>query len=168
MRRDEGGRRDRDKERERGGEQAAQPSVHAPLPARLASECAPALLQELALEPVQSRLLAGIVGPLERGREAGAAVELARVAATRPPLLRCLGQMSVHAPPQRVLVEPRDEPRPALEESLVDELDRIVVDDEEATRDEGRDHTCDVLVVVGVELLMPDAPACRYLPVCGR
>ena len=49
----------------------------------------------------------------------------------------------------------------------MDELDRIVVDDEEATRDEGRDHACDALVVVGVELLMPDAPACRCLPVCG-
>jgi hypothetical protein len=156
---DKGGRGDRDKKRERHGEEAAQPSVRASLSARLAREGAAAIFQELALEPVQPRFIGGLIGPLKRCREAGAAIELARVSPARLPFDGRLGQMAVQASSLRVLLEPAHEPRPLVEERLVDELDGLVVDDEQSTSDEGRGYARNALVVVGVELRTRHSPS---------
>ena len=61
----------------------------------------------------------------------------------------------------RVLLQPFDEPRPLLEQRLVDELDRSVVGDEQPALDQRREHARDALVVVGVELAARHAPARR-------
>ena len=56
----------REQQHERRREQAPQPPVHAPLPPSLAGELVSARLEELALDPVQARVTARAVGPVER------------------------------------------------------------------------------------------------------
>ena len=140
----------RNEERDRNGQQRAQPPVGA-------GEGRPALLEELVLEAVQPRLLAG-TGPLERRREPRAAIELARFSSRRLPLGRRFCQMEVKPAALRVLLEPRPEPRPLLEERFVHELDGPVVGHEQPPFDEHRQHARDALVVVGIEFGERDTP----------
>ena len=78
------------------------------------------------------------VRPLERRREARAAVELARLPPATPPTPRPpasdVGAGGGPARPPRATAEPR----PLLEQRLVHELDRAVVGDEEPPLDENR------------------------------
>src|SRR5213076_3370153 len=89
-------------------------------------------------------------GPLERRREASPAVKLARVPSRRLPLRGRLRQVPMQTATLRVLLHPTREPRPPLEQRLVNEFDRAVVGDEQPAPDQRR--------IVGIELLAGRAP----------
>ena len=148
---------DRSRADRRNEEQDGERKQGAQTPVR-ASERGAALLQELTLEPVQACVLAGGVGPLERRREASPAVKLARVPSRRLPLRGRLRQVPMQTATLRVLLHPTREPRPPLEQRLVNEFDRAVVGDEQPALDQRREHAPDPRVIVGIELLAGRAP----------
>ena len=150
-----------DKHEDGSREQAAQSPVRA-------SERAAALLQEVVLEPVQSCVVTGSVGPVERASEASPAVELARIARRRLPLRCRLSEVPVQAAALSVLLQPVDEPRPLVEQRLVHELDLPVVGDEQPALDQRREHMLDALVVIGIELAARHAAAREGVALAGN
>src|SRR3954452_1903935 len=104
------------------------------------SERCAALLEELALEPVQPRFLTRGVGPLERRDQSGTAVQLALIATRSLPVRGGVRQGRVYPPPRTILSQPVDEPRPPLKERLMHEFDSLIVGDEQPALDECREH----------------------------
>ena len=70
-----------------------------------------------------SAVVAARLRPVERRGEPRAAVQLGRVAPRRVPVRRRLREVPCSCRPAPVLVEPRREPRPLLDQRLVHELD---------------------------------------------
>ena len=70
--------------------------------------------------------------PLERGGQARAAVEPARVARVAVPGPRRVAERAVQAPALRVLFQPAAQPRPLPQERLVRDLHRAVADGQQA------------------------------------
>jgi hypothetical protein len=118
--RDDAGNECSDEEEQRDCEQPAQ----APRRARVRVS---AFGQELPLDAVERRGLR----PLERRRQARAAVQLSGIATRGRPLRRRLREVQMHAPTLYVLLEPRLQSRPMLEQRLVDQLDGRLVGDEQ-------------------------------------
>ena len=112
------------------GEQRPQAAVGAALALGLALARRPALLEELALELVQLGVVLG--GPVERRGEPGAAVELGGIAPGVSPLAGGADQVVVKAAALGVRLEPAAQPRPLAKQRLVGDLDRALVDGEQA------------------------------------
>ena len=105
---------------------------------------APAGLEEGALGGVQ--LVAVLGRPVERGGQAGAAVEDARVAPVGLPGAGGLAQPVLQAASLGVLVQPAAQPRPFVQQRLVRDLDRALGDRQQAALGQPRD---DVVVLLG-------------------
>ena len=113
------------------GEQRPQAAVGAALALGLALARRPALVEKGALELVELGVVLG--GPVERRGEPGAAVELGGVALGVSPLAG--GSRSGGGEgggPRRRLGEPAAQPRPLAKQRLVGDLDRALVDGEQA------------------------------------
>ena len=136
----------------------AQPAVGAALAVTLRLGRRPARVHERGLERVEVPTVRG--GPVERSRQPGAAVELARVAARGVPVAGGLHQVLVQAESLGVLLQPGPEPRPLAEQRLVRDLHRAVGDGHEPAVGQGRERRRGVRVTVGVEL-GDGAPAAR-------
>ena len=80
------------------------------------------------------------VGPLGRGREPDAAVEVGLVAAARVPRLGVRGEFAVDGAPLRVGLEPVAQPRPVAEERLVRNLGEAVANSHEPRVGESFEH----------------------------
>ena len=76
--------------------------------------------------------------------------------------------MAVQTMALRVLLEPGDESRPLLDQGLVHEFNRAVVDDEQPPLHERSEHARDARVVLGVELLARHAPPRERLALAAR
>ena len=88
---------------------------------RLAFGCLAALGDEVALELVE---LERVIGrPVEGGGEAGAAVELALVAAGRVPLAAASRDVAAQAAALAVLLDPLAQARPFAQQRFVGDLD---------------------------------------------
>ena len=119
--------RDRRDEQDRDpGEQHAQAPVRAAGALRLLLGGLAALGHELALELVQLERVVG--APVERGGEAGAAVELALIARRRVPFGRRLGDVTAKPAPFGVLFDPLAQARPFAQQRLVGDLDGALAD----------------------------------------
>ena len=132
------------------GEQRAEPPVRAPGALRLSFGGLAALGDERALELVQLERVVG--APVERGGEAGAAVELALVAPRRVPFGRRSGDVAAQPAPLGVLLDPLAQARPLAQQRLVGDLDRALADGDEAAVGERGEHGGHVLVALQVEL----------------
>ena len=82
--------------------------------------------------------------PIGRPDQPRAAVQLAGVAPARVPAARRLGQVTVHAAPVGVLVEPRPQARPLAQQRLVRDLDLALADRDQAVAREHRQDVVDV------------------------
>ena len=112
------------------GEQRPKAADGAALALGLALARDLARVEELALELVQLGVVLG--GPVERRGEPGAAVELGGIALGVAPLLRGADQVVVKASALGVGLEPAPQPRPLAKQRLVGDLDRALVDGEQA------------------------------------
>ena len=139
------------------GEQQTQPAVGPALALGLALARDPAIVEELALELVQLRIVLG--GPVERRGEPGPAVELGGVAHRVAPLAGGADQVMVEAPSLGVLLEPAAQARPLAKQRLVRDLDRALVDREQPTLGEHGERPGGGLVAVQLELVERHAPA---------
>ncbi len=151
-----GGDRDREQHPD-PGEQRPQPAVGALLALGPALACGPALLEEDALELVQLRVVLG--GPLERRGESSAPVELGGIALGVTPLGGGGDQVMVKAPTLGVLREPAAKPRPFAKQRLVGDLDRLLVDAQQARLGEHGERPGGRLVAVELELVERNAAA---------
>ena len=111
----------RDEQDRDADEQAAEAPVGAPDALRLLLRRLAALGDELALELVDVERV--VSGPVERGREPCAAVELALIAPGRVPLGRSLGDVTTKPAPFGVLLDPLAQARPLAQQRLVGDLD---------------------------------------------
>ena len=100
-----------------------------------------------------------LVGPIDRGSEACAAVEVRRVFVVLLPLLRCLDQMQMELAALDVLLEPSAESGPLSEERLVSDLHGSFARGQQARICENGEHTSGVLVPLNIELLDRNTPA---------
>ena len=105
---------------------AADAGEHEPQAALGAPARAPALVEERALGRGELGLVRG--RPVERGGQARAAVELARVAHVRVPGARGVAEPAMQAAVLRVLGEPGAQARPLAQQRLVRDLDGAVGD----------------------------------------
>ena len=138
-------------------ERPAQAPVLLPLPRQLALVLGPARVHELALDLVQVQRVLG--RPVERRREAGAAVEVRRVSAALRPFPGRLHQVRVETAALAILLEPVLEPRPLPEQRLVGDLDRAFADGEQPACRQDVEHVGHLLVLLGVELGQRNAAA---------
>ena len=152
------GRRQQDRD---PGEQDAKAPVRAPSPLRLLLRGLAALGDELALELVEVERVIG--GPVERGSEAGAAVELAPIAPCRVPFGRRLGDVAAKPAPFGVLFDPLAQARPFAQQRLVGDLDVSFRHGDEAAVGQRREHVGHVLVALQVELGERSAAAHRRI-----
>ena len=90
--------------------------------------------------------------PVERGGEAGAAVELALIAPCRVPFGRRLGDVTAQPASFGVLLDPLAQARPLAQQRLVGDLDGALADGDEAAVGQRREHVGHVLVALQVEL----------------
>ena len=103
-------------------------------------------------------------GPVERGGEAGAAVELALVAPGCVPLGRRLGDVAAKPAPFGVLLDPLAQAWPFAQQRLVGDLDGALADTVTRRLSASvREHVGDVLVALQVELGERSAAAHRRL-----
>ena len=150
-------------------EGATQPSVGSPLSREprlgradlaLGQDCGGGQERRLGVAEVG----VGPLPPLRGAGEPGAAVELAVRAVHRLPGVRGAGQVSEHALPVDVVVEPAAQPRPDPDQRLVGDLDGVPVDAHQPCCDE-LFHESLVLVVGGH--LRPGHPRSHRVAVLG-
>ncbi len=115
-------------------EQAAETPVDRPLVLHRALRRASALLEELPLRRVEVGLVLG--GPVERRRQAGAAVEVGGLTTALLPVADRAHQVEAQPSSRRVLLEPALEPRPLPEQGLVRDLDVPVAGGQQPRRDQ--------------------------------
>ena len=112
---------------------AATPTSAQPQAAlRGAPLAAAALVEEGALARGELGVVVG--GPVERRRQARAAIELAGVAAAGLPFARGAAEVAVQPPALGVFLEPAAQARPLAQQRLVRDLDLAVADREQAAR----------------------------------
>ena len=111
----------RDEQDRDSREQHAKAPVRASGALRLLLGGLAALGDELPLELVEVERVIG--GPVERGGETGAAVELAPIARRRVPLGRRLGDVAAKPASFGVLLDPLAQARPFAQQRLVGDLD---------------------------------------------
>ena len=131
-------------------EQRAKAPVRAPGALRLPLGDLAALGDEFPFALVEVERMIG--GPVERGGEAGAAVELALIARRRVPLGRRLGDVAAKPAPFGVLLDPLAQARPFAQQRLVGDLDAPLRHRDEAAVGQRREHVGHVLVALQVEL----------------
>ncbi len=138
----------------RDDQQRGHAREHQAPPALLAPARAPAVVQERALGRAELGLVPG--RPLERGREARAAVEPVRVATVGVPGARRGAEPAMQPASLHVLLEPGSQPRPFAQQRLVPDLDRAVADRQQPAIGEPGDDLGDLLAL---ELCQPDPAA---------
>ena len=131
-------------------EQRAEAPVRAPSLLRLLLRRLAALGDELALELVDVERVVG--GPVERGREASTAEELALIAPGRVPLGRRLRDVTAKPAPFGVLLDPLAQAWPLAQQRLVGDLDRALADGDETAVGQRREHVGHPAVALEVEL----------------
>ena len=108
------------------GQQDPQAAIRAPLALALQLRLRAARGDERALEPVQLGLVP--LGPVKRGSQPGAAVELRRVAACRQPAAGRAHEVQVQPASVGVLLEPRPQSGPLAQQRLMRDLHLSLAD----------------------------------------
>jgi hypothetical protein len=119
-------------------EQGADAAEHHPQPALRAPARAAAVVEERALHRAELGVVTG--HPVERGREARAAVEPAGVARVGVPCARVGAEAAMQAPALGVLGQPRAQPRPLAQQRLVRDFDGAVGDRQQPAVGQVLDH----------------------------
>ena len=100
-----------------------------------------------------------LAGPVERGRQAGAAIEVAGLTAALLPVADGADEVESQGPTRGVLVKPPLEAWPLPQQRLVGDLDEAVTAGQQARVGEGVEDLGDRRIAVGVELGEGDAAA---------
>jgi hypothetical protein len=150
------------------GEEPAQPAVRPARPNGLALRRGAAGPEELPFEVVQIRLMG--FGPLQRRGEPSAPVQIGGVTPRLVPHARRLRDVTMQLASRRVVLQPRTEPRPFMQQRLVGDLGRPFGDGDEAGVGQHRHGTRRAGVAVQVELReqSPAAHDLRGFARCGE
>ena len=140
-------------------EQRAQPAVGAALAVGLALRGGGARVDEAPLGRVERIRMA--TRPVGRRTEAGAAVEVSRLAAAGLPEPRGVAEVAVEQDAGAVLLEPAPQRRPFADEHFVGDLGGAVAEGQQPRLGEPLEQRLDLLArsVLGHELAHRDAPA---------